>query len=125
MSLAVLFIAAALLDGQPVQVGAKVQTLQQSPQSNHQVIRPPLDRLVPTMDRFTDNDARMVVMLEREAQYARYRQAVINQRVQLADQLDVMIAAGQCEAAKANATRAGYRDIREAVIRVCDARAAD
>lgn len=125
MSLAVLFIAAALLDGQSVQSTAKAQAQQQPSQSNHQVIHPAPDRSVPTMGRFADNDARMVVMLEREEQYARYRQAVINQRAQLADQLDVMISSGQCEAAKVTAIRAGYRDIREAVTRVCDARTAD
>ncbi len=74
--------------------------------------------------RFADNDARLIVENERLDQIQRMRQIVIDQRVELADRLDRMIANGDCGGARDLAVRARYADIREAVSRVCDAREA-
>lgn len=90
--------------------------------SNHQVIQPSADRADRTMVRFRDNEERQLIEDARHDQIAAYRQSVIAQRVQLADRLDRLIAAGECEQARVVAQRAGYRDIREGVVRVCDAR---
>ena len=91
-------------------------------QSNHQVIQPNPNAASVTMVRFRDNEARQLVEDAREDQIAANRQSVIAQRVQLADRLDRLIASGDCEQARVVAQRARYRDIREGVARVCDAR---
>lgn len=90
--------------------------------SNHQVIQPNPNAASVTMVRFRDNEERQLIEDARHDQIAAYRQSVIAQRVQLADRLDRLIAAGECEQARVVAQRAGYRDIREGVARVCDAR---
>ncbi|MFN7108490.1 MAG: hypothetical protein ACK4MY_09735 [Brevundimonas sp.] len=74
--------------------------------------------------RFADNDARLIVENERRDQIQRMRQIVIDQRMEVADRLDRMIANGDCGGARDLAVRARYADIREAVSRVCDAREA-
>ena len=72
--------------------------------------------------RFDDNDRRLIVENERSAQIQRWRQIVINQRIELADRLDRMIASGDCAGARDLAVRGRYADIREAVAQTCDAR---
>ena len=74
--------------------------------------------------RFDDNDRRLIVENERQEQIQRWRQVVINQRIDLADRLDRMIAAGDCAGARDLAVRGRYADIREAVTKTCDAREA-
>lgn len=89
--------------------------------ANHQVIRPSPNQATVTMARFVDNDRRLFIEdFQRERALA-HRQAVIAHRVELADQLDRLIAIGDCGQARSVADNAGYRDIREAVTRICDA----
>lgn len=75
-----------------------------------------------TMERFADNDMRWAYEHERRERNIRARQIVIDQRIALADRLDRLIAAGDCVTARGVAVQARYRDIREAVDKVCDAR---
>lgn len=90
--------------------------------SNHQVIQPSPNAASVTMGRFWDDERRRFIEDARRDQVVAYRQTVIAHRVELADQLDRLIAAGDCEQARIVAQHAGYRDIREGVARVCDAR---
>jgi hypothetical protein len=76
------------------------------------------------MWRFREMDDRRVIdELRRERVRLNYEAAVINQRWQLADELDRLIAANECGQATELAHRAGYRDIREGVANACQARA--
>lgn len=95
---------------------------QQSQAPNHQTIAPSPNMGSRTMARFYDNDAGWAVETLRREQVQEYRQAVVDRRVRLADQLDRLIAGGHCEGAQRVADRAGYRDIREGVAQVCAAR---
>ena len=90
---------------------------------NHQVIQLNPNAASVTMGRFWDDERRRFIEDARRDQMVAYRQSVIAHRVELADQLDRLIAAGDCDQARAVAQRAGDRDIREGVARVCDARA--
>lgn len=122
MLLAVLFYGVTALAGQ-----AEVRpAFQQAPaQSNHQFIHPSPDKADPTMWRFQDmDDRRAIDDMRRERVRLNYEAAVINQRWQLADELDKLIAANECERATEIAQRAGYRDIRDGVANACRARAA-
>lgn len=117
MLLAVLFYGVTALGGQ-------TGTNPAPPSSNHQVIGPSADRADPTMWRFREMDDRRVIdELRRERVRLNYEAAVINQRWQLADELDRLIAANECGQATELAHRAGYRDIREGVANACQARA--
>lgn len=102
--------------GLAMTVSAAQPTTTPSP-SNSQVIY-----AVGGLARFEDNDRRLIVENERRDQIQRWRQVVINQRFELADKLDRLIASGDCEAARNLAVRGRYADIREAVIKTCDAR---
>jgi hypothetical protein len=117
MLLAVLFYGVTALGGQ-------TGTNPAPPSSNHQVIGPSADRADTTMWRFREMDDRRVIdELRRERVRLNYEAAVINQRWQLADELDRLIAANECGQATELAQRAGYRDIREGVANACQARA--
>ncbi|MCH4267938.1 MAG: hypothetical protein LKF80_06000 [Brevundimonas sp.] len=117
MLLAVLFYGVTALGGQ-------TGTNPAPPSSNHQVIGPSADRADTTMLRFREMDDRRIIdELRRERVRLNYEAAVINQRWQLADELDRLIAANECGQATELAQRAGYRDIREGVANACQARA--
>ena len=117
MLLAVLFYGVTALGGQ-------TGTNPAPPSSNHQVIGPSADRADTTMLRFREMDDRRIIdELRRERVRLNYVAAVINQRWQLADELDRLIAANECGQATELAHRAGYRDIREGVANACQARA--
>lgn len=117
MLLAVLFYGVTALGGQ-------TGTDPAPPSSNHQVIGPSADRADTTMLRFREMDDRRIIdELRRERVRLNYEAAVINQRWQLADDLDRLIAANECGQATELAQRAGYRDIREGVANACQARA--
>ena len=102
--------------GLAMTVSAAQQTVTPT-SSNSQVIY-----AVGGLARFEDNDRRLIVENERRDQIQRWRQVVINQRFELADKLDRLIASGDCEAARDLAVRGRYADIREAVTKTCDAR---
>ncbi|GAA0775393.1 hypothetical protein [Brevundimonas olei] len=117
MLLAVLFYGVTALGGQ---TGTNPAPLS----SNHQVIGPSADRADTTMLRFREMDDRRIIdELRRERVRLNYEAAVINQRWQLADELDRLIAANECGQATELAHRAGYRDIREGVANACQAKA--
>ncbi|MEN5113096.1 hypothetical protein ABE453_03680 [Brevundimonas diminuta] len=117
MLLAVLFYGVTALGGQ-------TGTNPAPPSPNHQVIGPSADRADTTMLRFREMDDRRIIdELRRERVRLNYEAAVINQRWQLADELDRLIAANECGQATELAQRAGYRDIREGVANACQARA--
>lgn len=101
--------------GLAMTVSAAQQTA--TPSSNSQVIY-----AVGGLARFEDNDRRLIIENERRDQIQRWRQVVINQRLELADKLDRLIASGDCEAARDLAVRGRYADIREAVTEACDSR---
>lgn len=88
--------------------------------SNHQVILPDPNRAGNTMSRFDEMaDRRMFDDYRRERRRQAYEAAVINDRMQLAEQLDLLIGANKCDEASAMAMKAGYRDIRDGVERAC------
>src|SRR5690606_38614018 len=90
MLLAVLFYGVTALGGQ-------TGTNPAPPSSNHQVIGPSADRADTTMLRFREMDDRRIIdELRRERVRLNYEAAVINQRWQLADELDRLIAANEC-----------------------------
>lgn len=88
-------------------------------QSNHQVIRPNPNVAPSTMGRFDDVHQRNLIEDFRREQAMAYRQAVIAQRIALADQLDQLIATNECGRAVEISRGAGYRDIRDAVAGLC------
>lgn len=115
MLLAVLFYGVTALGGQAAPQPSP-------PRSNHQVIHPSPDRATSTMWRFEDMAYRRLMDdFRRERVRLNYEAAVINHRWQLADQLDKLIAANDCDQAVTIAQHAGYRDIREGVARACQA----
>jgi hypothetical protein len=92
-------------------------------QANHEVIKPNPNAAPSTMARFGDVHQREFIEEFRREQKLAYRQAVIAHRIALADQLDRLIANGECGQAVEVAQGAGYRDIREAVAGLCTVKA--
>lgn len=72
-----------------------------------------------SLARFRNNDFNDWMWREHRESGEAQRRAVFARRMAIADQLDRLIADGDCNAAKVTAARAGYRDIREAVDQRC------
>lgn len=95
-------------------------------QQNHQFVRPSPNQATVTFGRFADNERRAAFENWRREVHDRERatqQANLQrQRLALADTLDRLITAGDCDAAKDRARQSGWQDIAGEVNRVCENR---
>lgn len=115
MLTAVLICGVALLSGPTAPTGPTVPPPQKAePIPYHAGI---------SLHRFGEMNQRLYIDEFRREEVQKYREAVIAQRIALAEQLDQLIATNDCDRAIAVSQSAGYRDIRQGVARACQANA--